>query len=414
MAVSTTIWPIGKKAAFGTLAVAMLLGLFDYADRLIISSLFPYLKGAYGITDTQLGMLPGIINIVLAVLVVPCGYLVDRWSRKKMIAVMMLFWAAGSFMSAVASSFAVLLAARSLIGFGESAYTPAMQSMLAASFPQRWRVTAVGMQQLGTVVGCVAGLALGAYIADTWGWRHALGIMCIPGLAAGLSALLLKDICTKGKASSAKGLNWKMTIATLLKNRSLLCVYAAHSLFICYSMALGIWLLTYLNRVAGMDLGQASFYSVLLQVCGAAAMLAAGPLLDWLRSRSRLFAIRFIMGCLSVSFAMSFSAFIFFTPGSLLQITCILGGLAFAIPMVTMDFALNADLAAPQMRGTSTSLLLVIMNFGGAVGPVLLGRLSDILGMGGGLAALSFFILAAGFVYFLLSSFYRNDHLPEE
>ena len=34
-----------------------LLYLFDYMDRMVIVSLFPYLKADWGITDTQCGLL---------------------------------------------------------------------------------------------------------------------------------------------------------------------------------------------------------------------------------------------------------------------------------------------------------------------------------------------------------------------
>ncbi len=408
-------WPLGKNAAMGALVVAVLLGVFDFSDRMIISSIFPHLKEAYAVTDTQLGLLAGIINMVIAVLVVPCGLLVDRWSRIKMVAIMMLFWALGSGLSAVATGFGALIAARALIGFGESAYTPAMQSLLAASFPMRWRTTAVGMQQYGINLGCMVGLALGAFIANNWGWEHALGIMCIPGLLIGLSALKLKDYPNPvRKNAGGKGPGVVAAIGSLLRRRSLVCVYAAQALSLCFNYTLSLWLITYFNRIAGLELSQASVFGVLLLVCTSTTLLLAGPVLDWLRSRSRVFAIRVIMVLILVSFSLNFFAFSAMEPGSAVQVIMILVGGALSVPMVGMNFALNADLTHIEERGTSTSLLLVIMNVVGAGGgPIILGALSDVLGLTGAIVAMSFCSLAAACVYFLISLWYRRD-LPEQ
>ena len=51
---SDMVWPLGKKAAIGILAISVLVGCVDFIDRLIISSLYPYLKEAYNLTDTEL------------------------------------------------------------------------------------------------------------------------------------------------------------------------------------------------------------------------------------------------------------------------------------------------------------------------------------------------------------------------
>lgn len=420
-------WPLGKSAAMGALVVAVLLGVFDFADRMIIGSIFPHLKEHYGVTDTQLGMLAGVINWVIAVLVVPCGILVDRWSRKKMVAIMMVIWAIGSGLTflvpnmgtaatagTVGAGFGVLVAARALIGFGESAYTPAMQSLLSVSFPMRWRSTAVGMQQYGTNLGCMIGIAVGAFVAGKWGWQHALGLMCIPGLIVGLSALKLTDYPNAPRSAEGKGPGIGATIASLFKRKSLVYVYCAQALSLCFNYTLSLWLITYLTRVAGMEHGRASFFTVLLLVCSSTSLLVSGPFLDWLRSKSRVFAIRVIGLFILVSFLCTFIAFYCLDPGHGLQIVMIFAGAVFSIPMVCMNFALNADLTRVEERGTSTSLLLVIMNIVGAGGgPVILGLLSDRFELNNAIIMLSFCVLAAAAFYFFLSFSYQRD-LPKK
>jgi len=60
-----------------------LLYFFDALDRYIVSSLFPFIKKEFLLTDVQSGMLVATVYWSLVILVVPTSILIDRWSRKK-------------------------------------------------------------------------------------------------------------------------------------------------------------------------------------------------------------------------------------------------------------------------------------------------------------------------------------------
>jgi predicted MFS family arabinose efflux permease len=64
--------------------------LFDYADRMVVSSLLPMIKAEWHCSDAQLGMLTSIVSLFIALFVLPLSVLVDRWSRTKMISIMVL------------------------------------------------------------------------------------------------------------------------------------------------------------------------------------------------------------------------------------------------------------------------------------------------------------------------------------
>ena len=113
-------WPVGKSSAFFTLFVTLALGIFDFIDRQVLASLFPYIKAEYSLSDTQLGMLVSVVNIAIAVLVIPSAYLIDRWSRKKMMALMGIVWSLATGACAFAGTFSHLLIARFFIGAGDA------------------------------------------------------------------------------------------------------------------------------------------------------------------------------------------------------------------------------------------------------------------------------------------------------
>lgn len=407
---SDMVWPLGKKAAIGILAISVLVGCVDFIDRLIISSLYPYLKEAYNLTDTELGLLSGIVNFTVAVLIIPGGYLVDRWSRKKMIAIMMCFWALGSGFSAVATTFAGLFAARFLIGFGEAAYTPATQSLLAASFPMRWRTTAVTMQQYGAQLGSMIGIGLGAFIAARWGWQHALGIMCIPGLIVGLSALFLHDFPNQPRQEGQKQASWFSVIKKILTTPSLLCVYLSQSIKLGYTFTLSIWFLTYLTREGGMSVEKAGTCSVIMLLCSSSTLLISGPINDWLRSKSRILSIRVVACLLLTGLVLSQIALLALEPGSIAQVALLIAVPLVCAPLLGLGFALNADLTRPETRGTAVSIMTLSMNIiGTGGGPIILGALSDHFGLSGALTIMSYALGIAAVLYLILSKTYSRD-----
>ena len=97
-----------------------LLYMFDYIDRMVLSSLFEYIKADWHISDARLGTLGAALKISIVVLTFPISLLVDRWSRKRMIASMAVVWSIATAACAITKSFGQLLAARLFIGVGEA------------------------------------------------------------------------------------------------------------------------------------------------------------------------------------------------------------------------------------------------------------------------------------------------------
>src|SRR3990172_4619314 len=117
------------------LAILALINFVNFADRQVITPLFPLLRDHFSATDAQLGSLQFLLQIVLAVASVPLGLLADRVSRSKIIAAGVIFWSLATFLSGMAGTFMTLLVARALVGLGEAAYGPAAQSMISGAFP---------------------------------------------------------------------------------------------------------------------------------------------------------------------------------------------------------------------------------------------------------------------------------------
>ena len=108
-----------KGYSYYVFSLLFILFMFDYIDRLVIVSLFPFIKQEWGLTDTQCGMFVSAVYWAQFVFAFPISILIDRWSRKKSIGLMAVFWSIATILCAFTKNFAQLFAARTAIGIGQ-------------------------------------------------------------------------------------------------------------------------------------------------------------------------------------------------------------------------------------------------------------------------------------------------------
>jgi len=181
------------KYQFRLLAVLALINFVNFAARQVFVPLIPMLRTLLSISDEQLGSLQTLLLIVLALASIPSGFLADRFSRKAIIATGILLWSTATFVGGLATSFMVLLIARSFVGFGEAAYAPAAQSMISGSFPQQRRAFAQAIFASGMLLGGACGQVVGGIIAPRYGWQMALFVVALGGILPALALLGVEE-----------------------------------------------------------------------------------------------------------------------------------------------------------------------------------------------------------------------------
>ena len=235
----------------GWFAVIWVIYLIDCADRFAISAVLPAIKEEFALSDTQLGLMSGILFLGLAVLAVPCGLAVDRFSRKYMITLMTLVWSVATWSTGLAQSYGGLLAARVLVGAGEAGYNPAGYALIAAWYPQRLRGTMVGLFNMAQPLGVGMGLILAGHLAAQFGWRAVFGVLALPGIVLALVMLFAPDYKTR-KVDSGDTKTVKPglveTLSYITGNRTLQLIYLAQLPISVYIMTCGIWAPTFFVR----------------------------------------------------------------------------------------------------------------------------------------------------------------------
>ena len=288
---------VPKAHAWYVFSLVFILMIFDYIDRQIIASLFPFLKPEWGLSDVECGMLVAALNWSITIFAFPVGLLADRWSRKKTVGLMSTIWSLGTLACAFPQSYYQLFATRFLVGAGEAGYGPVGTALISALFPQRLRSRLIGVFMGAATLGSAIGVALGGWIAVSWGWRYAFGIVGIPGLIFAVMFFFVRDYKTVEltiRASQAKdsAIRRMMTkrdiIANLFGRPSVVALYLVSVTGFFFLGALAAWLPTYFIRVGNLPVAEASLKSALSVVVCVFGNYLVGHIADSVVRRGRI------------------------------------------------------------------------------------------------------------------------------
>ncbi|MFI7408599.1 MFS transporter [Streptomyces sp. NPDC049627] len=139
--------------------------------------------------DADLAALQWTVNaymLTLAGLILLGGSLGDRYGRRRIFVVGVIWFAAASLLCGVAPSAGVLIAARALQGVGGALLTPGSLALIQASFHPDDRGRAVGLWSGFGGIGAAVGPFLGGWLVDGPGWRWVfllnvpLALLCVP------------------------------------------------------------------------------------------------------------------------------------------------------------------------------------------------------------------------------------------
>ena len=200
---------LGGAYAHYVLFVLVIVYVFNFIDRNILSILAEDIKADLGVTDAQMGFLYGTVFAVFyAVFGIPLARFADAWVRRTLISVGLMFWSLMTALSGTARSFPALAAYRVGVGIGEASASPAAFSMLSDYYPARLRATVIAIYSSGVYIGGGIGVFLGGLILDTWGsmypdvstspfglkgWHVAFMAVGIPGILMALWVRTLRE-----------------------------------------------------------------------------------------------------------------------------------------------------------------------------------------------------------------------------
>jgi MFS family permease len=407
------IYQPGRRGAAITLLLLCLTLLFDYADRMVVGALIPFIKQDWGLSDQALGSLTSVIYLTIAVFVVPLSVLVDRWSRRKMISVMVFVWSLATLACAFTRNYGQLLVARALVGLGEAGYAPAGTASLAAAFPREARARALGVWNAFIPIGAAVGFVVGGYVGQHYGWRHAFGLVSLPGIILAVLFWFTRDYQTvslahEGDAGPEATGGFRDSALRLFRTPTIWFVYLAFAMNTAITTALLTWLPAYFHRFHGMDkqtAGNMAAGMMLLVMIGAPL---GGFLADrWIRKRAN--ARMVFSGLTSLLSALFLAAAFLLAQSSLFLPLFVCFGII-TVCYVAPSAAVTQEVVHPGLRALSYGLCVICQHLlGGAWSPMLIGGLSDRWGLEKALFVLPCFGLIAAGLLLVGSRWYERD-----
>jgi len=392
---------VGKHYRYYVLIVLSIGSMFNIADRLIMSILMEDIKADFQLSDTQIGLLVGLaFALFYALMSFPIARWADRGNRKNILSIAMVLWSAMTALCGLATGFVSLFLARLGVGVGEAGGSPPSYSIIADYFKPSQRASAMGIWMAGAALGTGGGLMLGGYLGELIGWRKTFMVLGIPGVLFGMLIFFTVKEPTRGRydevdenASATPKENIGAALRSLLTNRVFVLNSISFSMLTMVGYAMAIWLAPIMLRNFDVGMAKVGTYLGLTYIlAGLPAPMLGGMLTDWLVKRDvRWFAwlplIALVVAVVLLWFcvtASSLPVFLFFFAAAYI---------AFMLPQGATSSVLQTSVGAEQRALAVAVALMVNSMVGAALGPYLIGALSDAYSAEYGIRSLNYALI---------------------
>ena len=393
---------MNQRPCSARVVLALLLAayIFNFLDRQILGILAQPIKADLHLSDTQFGAIGGLaFALLFSVLGLPLAVLADRTSRSAVVAASLAVWSGFTALCGTATGFGQLFLYRLGVGVGEAGGVPSSVALISEYFPPERRARAMAIYYLGVPLGLAGGTLIGAYIAHAVNWRAAFVTMGVAGLI--LSPVLrffVRDL--PRRASEPRPPLW-IALRALARKPAFWLLALASSASSLTGYGLALWTPSVLQRSFGLDLlSTGKFLASLLLIGGCAGVFAGGWFADRLGAMDRAWYAR-----------LPALAWLITAPAFALGLLA--PNLWVAWPLLLIANALNILWLGPvttavqhlvqrPMRATAAGSFLLVNNLIGlGAGPLLMGRLSDMLKATFGVDSLRYAAVACTLFYLL-------------
>ena len=350
-----------------------------FIDRIVVNVLVEPIKDEFGLSDTQVSLMATAFTVLSITVGLIVARFAERVRRLSLISAGTVLWSLATAACGWAGSWVQLLAARMGVGLGEAIGLPSLQSVIADYFPATRRGLAISVLMLAPPVGAFIGFVGGGWIAQEYDWRFTFLIAAVPGLVLGVLAWLFIAEPPRGRHDvvSADAVPPMREVL-----RRLFVLPSARNLVIGSGLAamlgfgLNYFFTSLMIRKFELGLAEAGLYSGLIASLPAAlSVIGSGWLADRLAARTQAAYALIPAVCLLVGGPLYVLAITRDSLPLLLALISVTAFLTFGYLGVT--YAALQNLMDPRMRVTAFAVLNVVYGVASALGPLLLGALSD-------------------------------------
>jgi predicted MFS family arabinose efflux permease len=387
--------PARRSAGYQMVLVALLSLNFGivFFDRQALNVLMPFVQPELDLSNTQIGIIAGGLSFSWAVAAFGIGKLSDTLGNRKLLLVLAtVAFSLCSFLTGLASSFALLLGARLLMGAAEGGVMPISHAMIATEVSPERRGLAMGIgQNLGSnLLGSFLAPVVLIAFAEAFGWREAFFLAGIPGLiSAAIIWFMLDEPAAPPKPADDAD---KMSILDALKIRNIWICVAMGVLLVAFFVITWAFLPLYLAQTRGYDATTMSWIIATLGISSTIGSFVIAGISDKIGRKPVMIAMPFIAVLLPL-------AALFFT-GSALALAAIFF-IGWGVVGIFPLYMATIPSESVDARHHATVLGLAMGSceiLGGVFGPPVAGALNDAFGPETFLWVMMVLAVAAGLI----------------
>ena len=288
------------SAGYQIVLVALLSLNFGivFFDRNSLNFLMPFVQPELGLTNTQVGNLASALSLTWAIAAFAMGGLSDWLGMRKLplIASTLLF-SVCSFLTGIAQTFTLLIAARLLMGIAEGGVMPISHALVAEEVDPERRGLAQGIaQNFGSnLLGSFVAPVLLVAFAGWFGWREAFYLAGVPGLISALLILwLVREPQLAPRKARAVEAGPRYTMWDALKERNILICVLMAVLLVSYLVVCWAFMPLYLDQVLHVSKGMNGWLMGTLGISATIGSFAVAGLSDRIGRRPVMIAAPFI------------------------------------------------------------------------------------------------------------------------
>jgi predicted MFS family arabinose efflux permease len=378
---------LGSSRGYARYALALLLVVyvFNFVDRTILTILLEDIKTELELSDTYLGFLSGIaFALFYTVAGIPIARWADRGSRRTIIALACLVWSGMTAVTGLARNFGELALARVGVGVGEAGCSPPAHSLISDYFPPERRATALSIYALGIPIGAAFGNLVGGWLGAEIGWRRTFFVVGLAGVAVALLVRLTLREPVRGASEGATAVPQSTdsiadVVRFMLGQRSFVHMSIGAALHALYGYGAGAFIPSFMRRVHDFPLVELGVWLFVIGITtGALGTYMGGATSDWLSSRDRRWYMW--VPALATAVGIPFAFLFYLWPDGRTALLLSVPGSIVAGMWLGPTFAMTQTLVRVRMRAMASAVLLFIINLiGMGLGPQIVGVVSDLL-----------------------------------
>ncbi len=366
------------------LGILLVVYVFNFIDRQILSILLEPIRQDLKLSDTQLGFLSGVaFAIFYATLGIPIARLADHSSRVNVISWSLAAWSVMTAVCGLAANFWQLMLGRIGVAVGEAGASPASHSLISDYFVPETRASAMGIYAMGVPIGTLIGLLAGGWLVHFFDWRTAFIVVGLPGVLMAIIVRMTVKEPPRGNSEAImkeqEPVPLKEAIAYLWARPSFRHVVLAVAFHAFVSYGYNGWLPAFFARSYGMGSAEiGSWLAPLIGIFAGLGTFSGGYISDYFARRDRRWYV-WVPG-ITLAISVPFFLLAFMSDDKYTTLALLIVPLYFNYIYLGPTFAMIQGLATVRMRAIASAILLFIISLIGlGLGPFGVGVLSDYL-----------------------------------